>query len=79
MKHEAKIRRKLNPNRGRDFSDGIAIWTVRESNPGVGEIFRTRPDLPWGPSFLSYNVYWVSSETNYIFRASRHSSLYYRR
>jgi len=23
--------------------------TVRESNPGGGEIFRTRPDRPWGP------------------------------
>jgi hypothetical protein len=28
-------------------------WTVRGSNPGGGEIFSTRPDLPWGlPSFL---------------------------
>jgi hypothetical protein len=26
-------------------------WTVRGSNPGSGgEIFRTRPDLPWGPT-----------------------------
>ena len=24
-------------------------WTVRGSNPGSGEIFRTRPDRPWGP------------------------------
>jgi hypothetical protein len=24
-------------------------WTVRASNPGRGEIFRTRPDRPWGP------------------------------
>jgi hypothetical protein len=22
-------------------------WTVRGSNPGKGEIFRTRPDRPW--------------------------------
>ena len=22
-------------------------WAVRESNPGGGEIFRTRPYLPW--------------------------------
>jgi len=22
-------------------------WTVRESNPGVGEILHTRPDRPW--------------------------------
>jgi len=26
MKHEAKIKRKLNPNTGRDSSDGIVIW-----------------------------------------------------
>jgi len=24
-------------------------WTVRGSNPGGGEIFRTCPDRPWGP------------------------------
>jgi hypothetical protein len=24
-------------------------WTVRGSNPGEGEIFRTRPDRPRGP------------------------------
>ena len=27
-------------------------WTVRGSNPGGGEIFRTRPDRPWGPPSL---------------------------
>jgi hypothetical protein len=28
-------------------------WTVRRSNPGGGEIFRIRPDRPWGwPSLL---------------------------
>ena len=31
-------------------------WTVRESNPGGGEIFNTRPDLPWGPPSLLYSV-----------------------
>jgi hypothetical protein len=30
-------------------------WTVRESNPGGGEIFRTHPDRPWGPPSLLYN------------------------
>jgi hypothetical protein len=25
-------------------------WTVQESNPGAGEIFRTRPDRSWGPT-----------------------------
>ena len=35
-------------------------WTVRGSNPGGGEIFRTRPDRPWGPPSLLYNEYGVS-------------------
>jgi hypothetical protein len=31
----------------------VPSWTVQESNPGVGEIFRTRQNRPWGPpSFL---------------------------
>ena len=30
-------------------------WTVRGSNPGGGEIFRTRPDRPWAPSSLLFN------------------------
>jgi len=29
-------------------------------NPGGGEIFRTRPDRPWGPPGLLYNGYRVS-------------------
>jgi len=28
---------------------------VRGSNPGGGEIFRTRPDGPWGPPSLLYS------------------------
>jgi len=32
-------------------------WTVRGSNPGGGKIFRTCPDLPWGPPNLLYNGY----------------------
>ena len=35
-------------------------WTVRESNPGGGEIFRTRTDRPWDPPSLLYNGYRVS-------------------
>jgi len=31
-------------------------WTVRGSNPGWGGIFRTRPNRPWGPPSLVYNV-----------------------
>jgi hypothetical protein len=35
-------------------------WTLRGSNPGVGEIFRTRLDRPWGSPNLLYNGYRVS-------------------
>ena len=34
-------------------------WTVRGSNPGGGEIFRTCPDRPWGPPTLLHNGYRV--------------------
>ena len=34
-------------------------WTVRGSNPSGGELFRTCPDRPWGPSSLLYNGYRV--------------------
>ena len=34
-------------------------WTVRGSNPGEGEIFRTCPDRPWDPHSLLYNGYRV--------------------
>ena len=45
-----------------DSAVGIAVrysWTVRESNPGRGEIFRTRPDRHWGPPTVLYNGYLV--------------------
>jgi hypothetical protein len=29
-------------------------WTVRGSNAGGGEFFRSRPDRPWGPPSLLY-------------------------
>jgi len=35
----------------------VTGWTVRGSNPGGGEIFRTCPDRPWGPNNLLYNGY----------------------
>ena len=35
----------------------VTGWTIRGSNPGGGEIFRTCPDRPWGPSSLLYNGY----------------------
>jgi len=34
-------------------------WTVWGSNPGGGEIFRIRPDRPWGPPSLLHNGYLV--------------------
>ena len=35
-------------------------WTIRGSNPGRGEIFRTRPNRPWGSHTLLYNLYRIS-------------------
>ena len=35
-------------------------WTVRGSNPGVGEILRIRPDRSWGlrnPLYIGYRVF----------------------
>jgi hypothetical protein len=32
---------------------------IEKKNPGGGEIFRTRPDRPWGPPRLLYNGYRV--------------------
>ena len=47
---------------GRDSSVGIATRCGLDG-PGVephgGEIFRTRPDRPWGPPSLLYNGYRV--------------------
>ena len=34
-------------------------WTVRGSNPGGGEIFRTCPDCSWGPPNLLYYGYQI--------------------
>jgi hypothetical protein len=48
---------------GRESWVGMATcygWTVRESNPGEGEIFRTRSNRSWGPPSLLYNEYRVS-------------------
>jgi hypothetical protein len=41
-------------------------WTVRVSNPGVSEIFRTRPHWPWGPPSLIYNGYRVFPGDNAV-------------
>jgi hypothetical protein len=53
-------------NRDRDISFGIALatsWTVGWSNPGGGEILRTRPERLWDPPSLVYNLYRVSFPT----------------
>ena len=34
-------------------------WTIRGSNAGGGDNFRTRPDRPWGPPSLLYDGYRV--------------------
>jgi len=39
--------------------DSATGWTVRGSNPGGAEIFRTCPDRPWGPPSLLCNEYRV--------------------
>jgi len=47
---------------GRDSSFGIVTcygMEVQGSNPGGVDIFRTRPEWPWGPSSLLYNRYRV--------------------
>jgi hypothetical protein len=35
-------------------------WKIWGSNPGGGEIFRTRPHGPWSSSILLYNGYRIS-------------------
>jgi len=37
----------------------VTGWTVRGSNSGGCEIFRTRPDRPWCPANLLYSEYRV--------------------
>jgi hypothetical protein len=37
----------------------LQLLPVCSVNLGGGEIFRTRPDRPWGPSNLLYNGYRV--------------------
>jgi len=45
---------------------------VRGSNPGGGEIFRIRPDRPWGPPSLLYNGYRVFPEVKRTGRCVDH-------
>jgi hypothetical protein len=39
------------------YNDWTTGWTVRGSNPGGGEFFRTCPDRPWGPLYNGYRVF----------------------
>ena len=43
-----------------DHNIYVKGWVVRGSNPGGGEIFRTRQDLPWDPPSHLYNRHKVS-------------------
>jgi hypothetical protein len=46
----------------RDSSVGkrlVTDWTVPESNPGGGEIFPSRPDLPWAHRVSFPGVKWI--------------------
>jgi len=60
--NSALVPLNLSPALGRNSADSTANrygLTVRGSNPGEGEIFRTRPDRPLGQSNLLYNAYRV--------------------
>jgi len=51
---------KVITNAGLGSVVGIATaYGLEGSNPGGGEIFRTCPDRPWGPSSLLYSGYRV--------------------
>ena len=50
---------RMTHNKAHTSSFNVTGWTARGSNPGGGEIFRTRPDRPWGPPSLLYNGYRV--------------------
>jgi hypothetical protein len=72
MKHEAKSKRKFNPNNGRDSSDIIAISYGLNPSGIQSQCMRNFPH-PYrstlGPTLL-YSVYGVSAETNYICQTS---------
>ena len=44
------------------IATGYGLDTLRDSNSGGGEIFRTCPDRPWGPPSLLYNGYRLFTE-----------------
>jgi hypothetical protein len=42
------------------YSDSLLAGRSADRIPIGGEIFRTRPDRPWGPPSLLYNAYRIS-------------------
>jgi hypothetical protein len=56
--HKYPLQTTLGPGGSVGIATGTG-WTVRESNPSGGEIFRTCPDWPWSPPNLLYNGYRV--------------------
>ena len=57
-----EISQKLLVISGPGSAVGIATgygWTVRGSNPGGGQIFRTCPYRPWDPPSLLYKWYLI--------------------
>ena len=44
------------------IATGYGLDTLRDSNSGGGEIFRTCPERPWGPPILLYNGYRLFTE-----------------
>ena len=53
----------------RRYSDSLQAERSEDRIPVRGEIFRTRPDRPWGPPRLLYNVYRVSFQGGKTARA----------
>jgi hypothetical protein len=49
-------------------------WTIRGSNSGGGEIFRTHPNRPWGPPNFLYNGYRFFQGENRSERGADHPS-----
>jgi hypothetical protein len=57
------------------YSDSLRAGRSGDRIPVGGEIFRTRPDRPWGPTSLLYNEYQVSfPEVKWLGRGVDHPS-----
>jgi hypothetical protein len=51
---------QVNQDKKQKYSLGTNSVPKKKKNPGGGEIFRTRPDRPWGPFSLLYKGNLVS-------------------